>query len=83
MKIDIHAGEYVRLFYFDTIAHSQMALESLVRNFGADHVLLGSDYPFDMGDPEPWATVDSLKVAARDKEKIAGGNAASLLGIGI
>ena len=60
-----------------------MALEYLVQNFGADHVLLGSDYPFDMGDPEPWRTVDSLRIGKKDKEKIGGENAASLLGINI
>lgn len=36
-----------------------------------------------MGDPEPWTTVSNLRIDARDKEKIAGGNAASLLSIGI
>lgn len=82
-KISRPPGEYIRLFYFDTIAHSRMALEYLVQNFGADHVLSGSDYPFDMGDPEPCATVSDLKIDAKDKEKIAGGNAASLLDIGI
>ena len=59
-----------------------MALEYLVTNFGSDHVLLGSDYPFDMGDPEPWQKVESLAVEAEDKRKIGGGNAAELLGIG-
>jgi aminocarboxymuconate-semialdehyde decarboxylase len=81
-KISKPPGEYVRLFYFDTISHSQMALEYLVQNFGVEHVLLGSDYPFDMGDPEPWTTVNSLSIGIKEKEQIAGGNAASLLGIG-
>ena len=35
--------------YFDTILHGQPALEFLVATFGAAHVLLGSDYPYDMG----------------------------------
>ncbi|MGH7773822.1 MAG: amidohydrolase family protein [Candidatus Binatia bacterium] len=82
-KISKAPSEYLRLFYFDTISHSQMALEYLVQNFGAAHVLLGSDYPFEMGDPAPWSTVNSLKIGTKDKEKIAGANAASLLGIGV
>ena len=81
-KIRKPPSEYLKLFYFDTIAHSPMALEYLVGNFGADRVLLGSDYPFDMGDPEPWNTVNSLTIEGGDKDKIAGGNAAALLGIG-
>ncbi|MBI4526497.1 MAG: amidohydrolase [Deltaproteobacteria bacterium] len=81
-KISRPPGEYVKLFYFDTISHSGMALEYLVQNFGVEHVLLGSDFPFEMGDPEPWRTVDSLGIAPGDKQRIAGDNAAKLLGIG-
>jgi len=50
-KIPKAPGEYLKLLNFDTITHSTMALEYLVANFGADHVVLGSDYPYDMGDP--------------------------------
>ncbi len=81
-KISKPPSEYMKLFYFDTIAHSRMALEYLIKNFGAEHVLLGSDYPFDMGDPDPLETVGSLDIKSGDKEKIAGGNAAAILGIG-
>jgi aminocarboxymuconate-semialdehyde decarboxylase len=52
-------------------------------NFGADHVFVGSDYPYDMGDPEP---VGSLRATGIDNEQvtpIAGGNACKLLRIGI
>jgi aminocarboxymuconate-semialdehyde decarboxylase len=82
-KIPKPPGEYVKLLYFDTITHSRMALEYLVANFGAEHVLLGSDYPYDMGDPEP---VASLRAAAFGEERaaqIASANACKLLRIGI
>jgi aminocarboxymuconate-semialdehyde decarboxylase len=82
-KISKSPEEYVKLFYYDTIAHSRMALEYLVENFGADHVLLGSDYPFEMGDPEPRETVNNLRIDDGVKQKIAGGNAAELLRIGM
>jgi len=59
-----------------------MALEYLVANFGADHVLLGSDYPYDMGDPEPVETLRGTKIGAREREQITGANACRLLGIG-
>jgi len=81
-KIAKAPGEYVKLFYFDTITHSAMALEYLVANFGADHVLLGSDYPYDMGDPEPVETLRGTKIGAREREQITGANACRLLGIG-
>jgi aminocarboxymuconate-semialdehyde decarboxylase len=83
VKIPKPPGEYVKLLYFDTITHSQMALAYLVANFGADRVLLGSDYPYDMGDPEP---VESLRAAGIEDERqaqIASANACKLLRIGI
>ena len=52
-------------FYFDTIVHSKEALEFLVGNAGADRVLLGSDYPFDMGMPEGVSQVRSLVASGR------------------
>jgi aminocarboxymuconate-semialdehyde decarboxylase len=81
-KITKAPGEYVKLFYFDTITHSGAALQYLVANFGADHVLLGSDYPYDMGDPEPLESLRGAHIEAEQMRQIAGGNACKLLGIG-
>ena len=75
-------SEYVKLLYFDTITHSRMALEYLIENFGAAHVLLGSDYPYDMGDPEPVASLRAARIGAHQREEIACANACKLLGIG-
>lgn len=46
--------------YFDTVTHSAPALAYLVGQAGADHVFLGSDYPFDMADPD---LVDTVRAA--------------------
>ncbi|HET9915483.1 MAG TPA: amidohydrolase family protein [Candidatus Binatia bacterium] len=82
-KIPKAPGEYVKLLNFDTITHSTMALEYLVANFGADHVVLGSDYPYDMGDPEPVASLRAARIDHSSLEQIASANACKLLGIGI
>jgi aminocarboxymuconate-semialdehyde decarboxylase len=82
-KIDNPPGEYLKLLHFDTITHSAMALEYLVANFGADKVLLGSDYPYDMGDPQPVDSLQRAEIAAADRELISSANACKLLGIGI
>lgn len=50
-------SEYVRLFYYDTITHSPLALSFLVRLAGANRVVLGTDHPFDVQDIDPRATV--------------------------
>jgi aminocarboxymuconate-semialdehyde decarboxylase len=69
-------------FYFDTIVHSKPVLDFLVGNAGAQRVLLGSDYPFDMGMPEGVRQVRSLSIPAADQAAILGLRAQALLGAG-
>ncbi len=74
-------SSYLRHVYFDTIAHGREALAYLVRRFGADRVVLGSDFPFDMADPDPVDTVRGLRgLSARDRSRILGGNGRALFG---
>jgi aminocarboxymuconate-semialdehyde decarboxylase len=49
---------------------------------GADRVLLGSDYPFDMADPHPVETVRRAGLEEDDEAALLGGNAERLLGTG-
>jgi aminocarboxymuconate-semialdehyde decarboxylase len=67
-------------FYFDTIVHSKEVLEFLVGNAGADRVLLGSDYPFDMGTPDCVLQVRNLSLPAAEQASILGGLAQTMLG---
>ncbi len=76
-------SEYFKLSYFDTITHSVSALEYLIKMVGSDRVVLGSDAPFDVADPDPVATVNQLEaISSAEKDKILGGNAVQLLRIG-
>lgn len=52
--------EVARSLYYDTILHSPEALRFLIDLVGADHVMAGSDYPFEMGDPDPLGTVRAV-----------------------
>jgi aminocarboxymuconate-semialdehyde decarboxylase len=61
-----------RRLYFDTILHFDPALTWLVETYGASHVMLGSDYPFDMGAFDCVDVVRRLKVAEVDKATILG-----------
>jgi aminocarboxymuconate-semialdehyde decarboxylase len=73
-------SKYLEKFYFDTLTHDPLLLAHLIERFGADHVVLGTDYPYDMGEDDPLgllAQVKRLPKAARDM--IAGANAARLL----
>jgi aminocarboxymuconate-semialdehyde decarboxylase len=66
-------------FYFDTIVHSAEVLEFLVGSAGSGRVLLGSDYPFDMGMPDGVLQVKNLSIPATDQAAILGGRARVLL----
>ncbi len=68
-----------RRFYFDTLSHFDGALQFLVNNYTADHVLLGSDYPFDMGNLDCPAVVKRQQISGMDKETILYRNAEQLL----
>jgi aminocarboxymuconate-semialdehyde decarboxylase len=68
-------------FYYDTILHAKPQLEFLVASAGAPHVLLGSDYPYDMGTGECVRQVDALWIDDSEKNAIWNGNVTNLLGL--
>lgn len=69
-----------RRFLFDTLTHSEPALRYLVSEFGADRVLFGTDYPFDMGRFDGARQVMAMGLPERERDLIVGGRAAELLG---
>ena len=69
-------------FIYDTILHAQAPLEFLIRTVGASRVLLGSDYPFDMGTGECVRQVRSLSIPEADKEMILADHARDMFGPG-
>ena len=74
---------YLRRFTYDTVSHSPEALGYLIGLVGADRVMLGSDYCFDMGYQRPVQVVTGLRrVSHSEKARILGGNAARLLRLG-
>src|SRR3974390_21297 len=71
-----------RNVYFDTVVFTPHQLEALVNTFGADRIVMGTDYPFDMLEYDPIGHINS--VASFDdstRAALAGGNAKKLLGI--
>ena len=69
---------YLRRFHYDTLVQFPRALAYLVDAVGADRVLLGSDHPFWMGDPEPRTVVSEAGLGADARRLILGDNAARL-----
>ena len=71
---------YLRRFTYDTIGHDDQINLSLIRRVGADRVLLGSDYCFDMGLADPVAAIMRLApLSEAERELILGKTAARLL----
>lgn len=72
--------ELARRLYYDTVLHDPQALGFLVERMGADHVVMGSDYPFEMGDPEPVATVEGIPGLSDEQRRlILEGNVSRIL----
>jgi len=79
VNIDAPPSTFLRRFYYDTVVHSTDALRFLVERVGSDRVVLGSDYPFPMGDPEPVATVTKSDLDDATTAGVLGGNAIQAL----
>ena len=69
----------IRRFYFDTLTHDDALLRALIDYAGPGHVLLGSDYPFDMGDSRHVNTVRGLGLDPDVEARILAGNAEELI----
>jgi len=73
---------YLKRVYVDSVVFTPHQLAELTRVFGTDHVLMGTDYPFDMAEYDPVGHIaavpsfDAATIAA-----LAGGNAKRLLGL--
>jgi aminocarboxymuconate-semialdehyde decarboxylase len=82
VKIKKRPTSYLEKFYFDTITFDQTMLRQMVQRYGADRVVLGTDYPYDMGMEHPLEFIGGTSgLSLLEKQKIMGGNAARLLKI--
>ncbi|GGL44834.1 amidohydrolase family protein [Planomonospora parontospora] len=69
---------YLRELWFDSLVHDPAVLRELVRVTGPERVLLGSDFPFDMGADDPVAVLRAAGLAPDVFDAVRGGNAADL-----
>ncbi len=73
---------YLKRVYFDTVVFTPNQLAELVRTFGVDHIVMGTDYPFDMADYDPLGHIASVEgFDAATIAALAGGNTKRLLGL--
>jgi aminocarboxymuconate-semialdehyde decarboxylase len=75
-------SEYLKEFYYDTVVFDADQVAYLIKKYGSDHVVLGTDYPFDMGEPDPVGLVAQIPGLSDEAlDDILGKNAAKLLGL--
>ena len=71
----------LKSLYYDTVLFDPEALIFLEKLVGADRIMLGSDYPFPIGDPNPLKVVEEANFSERDKNKILGDTAVDVFGL--
>lgn len=69
---------YMKQIYFDSILFNKKALRYLVDIAGPDRVMMGTDYPFDMGETDPYGFITASDLSDEVKDKILGSNAGKL-----
>ena len=70
---------YLKNLYFDTLVYDVETLEFLRRKVGAEHLMLGTDFPYVLGDWQGVEKIASLSCAEIEKSAILEGNARKLL----
>src|SRR5271170_1972308 len=80
--IDRMPTTYLKRCYFDALVYTHHQLEYLVEEYGADHILMGTDYPADMGEIDPVGMIEACPgLDDAERRAIFGGNAARLLNL--
>jgi aminocarboxymuconate-semialdehyde decarboxylase len=72
---------YLERFTYDTISHSRAVMEFVIGQVGAERIMIGSDYCFDMGYDRPVRVVEELHLSRAQRNMILGGTAARILKI--
>ena len=75
-------SHYMKMLYYDTVVFQPLYLRHLIDVVGVDHVMLGTDFPFDMSETDPLGLIGSVEgLDQAGREAISGGNAARLYGL--
>ena len=73
--------DYLGRFYLDSLIHDETMLKYVVDLIGEDHVALGSDYPFPLGEHEPGKLIRTSSFGTEIEAKLLGINGLNWLGL--
>jgi aminocarboxymuconate-semialdehyde decarboxylase len=74
-------SEYLSRLWYDSLVHDHGMLRRLIDVVGIDRVMLGTDFPADMGQPDPVDWIERSDLTNDERLAVLGANAAGLLGI--
>ena len=69
-KCELNPKSYCGKFYVDSLVHSKEDLNKIVNLLGEDNVILGTDYPFPLGDSKPYESLEDSGLSEIIKSKI-------------
>ena len=75
-------SKYLKNLYFDNLVYRIETVEYLKRMVGADHIMVGTDYPFDLGDWNAAEKIQTMNCTESERETMLHGNARKLMRIG-
>lgn len=81
MDLAIRPSEHLRRIWFDTVVYDATALRHLIDRVGTSQIVVGTDYPYDMGHYDVHGLIDNTDgLSDAERDAILGGNAARLIG---
>jgi len=81
MDNDVNPREYCNRIYVDSLVHDEKALKLLLDTFPEDNIMLGTDYPFPLGEQEPGKLIENMReLSIETKAKLLGENALNFFG---
>ncbi|HRN95233.1 MAG: amidohydrolase [Chitinophagales bacterium] len=78
---DVNPRNYIGRFYVDSLVHDSAFLKYLTETMGINHVCIGSDYPFPLGEEIPGSIIETVKWNNGEKEKLMHQNAFNWLNL--
>jgi aminocarboxymuconate-semialdehyde decarboxylase len=70
-----------RRFYYDALVFDPLAVRHVIATFGSSQIMVGSDYPFALSDPQPVKTLEAAGLDAATLAAISSGNAKRFLAL--
>ncbi len=78
---DVNPRDYLGRFWVDSLVHDKNAFEFLLSTIGENHICIGSDYPFPLGEAVPGDLIDQLNASRETMDKLQFKNARQWLGL--